>query len=83
MLSFKQYLQSDRYRDHQAKTQQRTLPRTKPIKESKRESGEIMPKWELIRMIAEDPSEVVQVGFGEGAVVFAFVDIDKSASPSS
>lgn len=80
MLSFKHYLQSDRYRDQVKRSvPQPSLPRTPTINEAKPTQGnELMAKWDFIRMLAEDPSEVLQVEFGDKAVTFAFVEIEKS-----
>ena len=76
MLSFKQYLKSNHYRDHQAKAQQRTLPVVNSINETKNNEVGMIPKWDLIRMIAEDPAEIVQVDLRKEGVWFAFVVIE-------
>jgi hypothetical protein len=35
-----------------------------------------MSKWDLIRLIADDPSETVLVGLKKDRVIFSFVDVE-------
>lgn len=76
MLSFKQYLreQAISQKPNRPRSSIRSIPEANQLKE-KQQDG-MMPKWDLIRMIAEDPAEIVQVDLQKEAVWFAFVEIE-------
>jgi len=80
MLSFKQYLQ--KYPNgHKAKSSSKSLQkilknRLSEATEQSSDQGSTMSKWDLIRLIADDPSETVLVGLKKDRVIFSFVDVE-------
>jgi hypothetical protein len=80
MLSFKQYLAQ--YPDgHKPKTTRQSLQKilkNRLSEAAKRgpDQGSAMSKWDLIRLIADDPSETVLVGLKKDRVIFSFVDVE-------
>jgi hypothetical protein len=74
MLSFKQYLreQANSPKPNRPRAYDPSIPEASQLK-GKQQDG-MMPKWDLIRMIAEDPAEIVQVDFQKEGVWFAFVE---------
>jgi hypothetical protein len=80
MLSFKQYLAQYPH-GHKAKTNQSFLQHFDSRRLSETESrsgdqGSTISKWDLIRLIAEDPKETVMVELKKDSVVFSFVDVE-------
>jgi hypothetical protein len=80
MLSFKQYL-AQYPNGHKAKTKRQPLQKIlkKRLSESNEQSpdqGSTMSKWDLIRLIADDPSETVLVELEKDRVVFRFVNVE-------
>jgi hypothetical protein len=76
MLSFKQYLreQAISQKPNRPHSSSRSIPEASQLK-GKQQDG-MMPKWDLIRMISEDPAEIVQVDLQKEGVWFAFVEIE-------
>ncbi|MCF7968506.1 MAG: hypothetical protein K9K68_05005 [Methylococcaceae bacterium] len=80
MLSFKQYL-AQYPNGHKAKTKRQPLQKIlkKRLSESTEQGpyqGSTMSKWDMIRLIADDPSETVLVELKKDSVVFSFVDVE-------
>jgi hypothetical protein len=76
MLSFKQYLQHPKHRrSPKSKTgsQQGSL---KEAKSPERSELRLMNRWELIRLIAEGPIEMVEVAIESEGIFFQFVEIE-------
>jgi hypothetical protein len=80
MLSFKQYIQ--KYPSGH-KSKKSTLPALKRsmkkrLSESKQKDVEVMmmDRWELIRSIAEGPTDAVEVILEPEGVFFRFVEMD-------
>ena len=80
MLSFKQYL-AQYPNGHKAKTNRQSIQKIlkKRFSESTQQGpdkGSTMSKWDLIRLIADDPDETVLVELKKDRVIFSFVDVE-------
>lgn len=80
MLSFKQYLAQYPH-GHKAKTKKSSVQHfdKKRLSEADNESEDqrsTISKWDLIRLIADDPGETVMVEFQKDRVIFSFVEVE-------
>ena len=80
MLSFKQYL-AHYPNGHKSKSNRQSLQkmlktRLSESNEQGPDQGSTMSKWDLIRLIADDPDETVLVELKKDRVVFSFVDVE-------
>jgi hypothetical protein len=79
MLSFKQYLQQPTTDRRSPKSKSRTGSQQSPLEEAKsaeRSELRLMNRWELIRLIAEGPIEMVEVAIESEGIFFQFVEFE-------
>jgi hypothetical protein len=77
MLSFKQYLHQPAKDRRSPKS--KTRPQQASLREAKspeRSELRLMNRWELIRLIAEGPIEMVEVAIEAEGIFFQFVEIE-------
>ena len=80
MLSFKQYI-AKYPNGHKAKSTRSSLQkilknRLSEASTQNADQGSTMSKWDLIRLIADDPGETVLVALKKDCVIFSFVDVE-------